>query len=82
MKPFEPSTAEARSADAGPQTRASALSSLFRELNRTLVRFINARLRNEQEANEIAQEAYVKRSSRFQRGSRSQAHDSVVSFIF
>ena len=38
----------------------SALSSLFREHNRTLVRFINARLRNEQEANEIAQEAYVK----------------------
>ena len=44
----------------GQQTRASALSSLFREHNRTLVRFINARLRNEQEANEIAQEAYVK----------------------
>lgn len=53
-------TAEARSDDAGPQTRASALSSLFREHNRTLVRFINSRLRNEQEANEIAQEAYVK----------------------
>lgn len=60
MKPFEPLNAEARSADAGAQTRASALSSLFREHNRTLVRFINARLRNEQEANEIAQEAYVK----------------------
>lgn len=60
MKPFEPLTAEARPDDAGPQTRASALSSLFREHNRTLVRFINARLRNEQEANEIAQEAYVK----------------------
>ena len=52
--------AEARPDDAGQQTRASALSSLFREHNRTLVRFINARLRNEQEANEIAQEAYVK----------------------
>lgn len=60
MKPFEPLNAEARSDHAGPQTRASALSSLFREHNRTLVRFINARLRNEQEANEIAQEAYVK----------------------
>ena len=60
MKPFEPLTAEARTDDAVPQTRASALSSLFREHNRTLVRFINARLRNEQEANEIAQEAYVK----------------------
>ena len=60
MKPLEPLIAEAEHADAGPQTRASALSSLFREHNRTLVRFINARLRNEQEANEIAQEAYVK----------------------
>jgi len=60
VKPFEPLTADARPDDAGPQTRASALSSLFREHNRTLVRFINARLRNEQEANEIAQEAYVK----------------------
>ena len=60
MKPFEPLNAEAQPDDAGQQTRASALSSLFREHNRTLVRFINARLRNEQEANEIAQEAYVK----------------------
>jgi RNA polymerase sigma factor (sigma-70 family) len=60
VKPLEPLVAEARPDDAGPQTRASALSSLFREHNRTLVRFINARLRNEQEANEIAQEAYVK----------------------
>jgi len=60
VKPFEPLDAEAQPDDAGQQTRASALSSLFREHNRTLVRFINARLRNEQEANEIAQEAYVK----------------------
>lgn len=60
MKPFEPLIAEARPDDAGTQTRASALSNLFREHNRTLVRFINARLRNEQEANEIPQEAYVK----------------------
>ena len=60
VKPSEPSTAETRSDEPGPQARSSALSSLFREHNRTLVRFINARLRNEQEANEIAQEAYVK----------------------
>jgi len=60
VNPFEPLDAEARPDEAGQQTRASALSSLFREHNRTLVRFINARLRNEQEANEIAQEAYVK----------------------
>jgi hypothetical protein len=55
VKPFEPLNAEAQPDDAGgQQIRASALSSLFREHNRTLVRFINARLRNEQEANEIA----------------------------
>ena len=60
MKPFDPSNADARPDDAAPQNRASALSSMFREHNRTLVRFINARLRNEQEAHEIAQEAYVK----------------------
>ena len=60
MKQFEPLNTEAKADDAGEQTRASALSSLFREHNRTLVRFINARLRNEQEAIEIAQEAYVK----------------------
>jgi RNA polymerase sigma factor (sigma-70 family) len=60
VKRFESLNGEERSDDAGPQTRASALSSLFSEHNRTLVRFINARLRNEQEANEIAQEAYVK----------------------
>jgi len=60
VKPSEPLTAEAPSDEAGPQNRTSALSGLFREHNRTLVRFINARLRNEQEANEIAQEAYVK----------------------
>jgi RNA polymerase sigma-70 factor (ECF subfamily) len=59
VKPLEPLIAEARPDDVEPQIR-SALSSLFREHNRTLVRFINARLRNEQEANEIAQEAYVK----------------------
>jgi RNA polymerase sigma factor (sigma-70 family) len=59
VQPVDPLNAEARSDDDG-QTRASALSNLFREDNRTLVRFINARLRNEQEANEIAQEAYVK----------------------
>ena len=60
MQRFDPLNAETRSEDAEPQTRASALSNLFSEHNRTLVRFINARLRNEQEAREIAQEAYVR----------------------
>lgn len=40
--------------------RASTISRLFREHNRTLVGFLFARLRDEQEAKEIAQEAYVK----------------------
>jgi RNA polymerase sigma factor (sigma-70 family) len=57
---FDPLNVETPPDDAEPQTRASALSSLFSEHNRTLVRFINARLRNEQESHEIAQEAYVK----------------------
>ncbi len=60
MQRFDPLNIETRADDAEPQTRASALSSLFSEHNRTLVRFINARLRNEQESHEIAQEAYVK----------------------
>lgn len=40
--------------------RAQAVSALFREHNRTLVRFLQSRLQNEQEAREIAQEAYVR----------------------
>lgn len=45
---------------ATPDDRASTVSRLFREHNRTLVGFLFARLKNEQEAKEIAQEAYVK----------------------
>jgi RNA polymerase sigma factor (sigma-70 family) len=40
--------------------RAAAVSRLFQQHNRTLVGFLFARLKNEQEAKEIAQEAYVK----------------------
>jgi len=40
--------------------RAKAVSDLFREHNRTLVRFLQSKLQNEQEAREIAQEAYVR----------------------
>src|SRR5688500_651099 len=39
---------------------AEDVGNLFREHNQTLVRFLNARLGSEQEAKEIAQEAYVK----------------------
>jgi RNA polymerase sigma-70 factor (ECF subfamily) len=44
----------------GPEDRASTVSRLFEEHNRTLIGFLFARLKNEQEAKEIAQEAYVK----------------------
>lgn len=44
----------------GAEDRASTVTRLFREHNRTLVGFLYARLKNEQEAREIAQEAYVK----------------------
>ncbi len=40
--------------------RAEVISQLFREHNRALVNFLSTRLRDEQEAKEAAQEAYVK----------------------
>lgn len=39
---------------------AAAASELFREHNRALVGYLTARLRTEQEAREVAQEAYVR----------------------
>jgi RNA polymerase sigma-70 factor (ECF subfamily) len=39
---------------------AEAISRLFRENNRVLVRYLTARLQSEQEAREVAQEAYVR----------------------
>jgi RNA polymerase sigma factor (sigma-70 family) len=46
---------------AGPrESSAQAVSHLFREHNRVLVRYLTARLRSEQEAKEVAQEAYVR----------------------
>lgn len=44
----------------GAESRAECVSRLFREHNRALVGFVYARLKSEQEAREIAQEAYVK----------------------
>jgi RNA polymerase sigma-70 factor (ECF subfamily) len=41
-------------------SNAAAVSQLFREHNRVLVGFLTARLRSEQEAKEVAQEAYVR----------------------
>jgi RNA polymerase sigma-70 factor (ECF subfamily) len=45
---------------AGPRDRAQAMTDLFREHNRALVNFLMSRLRNEDEAKEVAQEAYVR----------------------
>jgi len=39
---------------------AAAVSYLFREHNRVLVGYLTARLKSEQEAKEVAQEAYVR----------------------
>lgn len=55
--PVDPTT---HTPGSGEPERASSVSQLFREHNRTLVGFLYAKLRNEQEAKEIAQEAYVK----------------------
>lgn len=62
MTPSEqaPDRAEAAAGDDDREDRAATISRLFREHNRTLVGFLRARLQNEQEAKEIAQEAYVK----------------------
>lgn len=42
------------------ESGATAMSRLFRENNRVLVRYLTARLQSEQEAKEVAQEAYVR----------------------
>jgi RNA polymerase sigma factor (sigma-70 family) len=42
------------------ESTAAAVSILFREHNRLLVGYLTARLRSEQEAKEVAQEAYIR----------------------
>lgn len=60
MKPFDSRETRLTSEDPAPEDRSSAVARLFREHNRMLVGFLFARLKNEQEAKEVAQEAYVK----------------------
>jgi RNA polymerase sigma factor (sigma-70 family) len=61
VKPNEPTREpDCRREDAPSGDRAAAVASLFREHNRKLVGLLVTRLRNEQEAKEVAQEAYVK----------------------
>jgi RNA polymerase sigma factor (sigma-70 family) len=51
---------EPREVSAPSASNSSAVSQLFREHNRVLVAYLTARLRSEQEAREVAQEAYVR----------------------
>ncbi len=44
----------------GSRSRAQAVSELFREHNEILIRLLAAKLQNEHEAREVAQEAYVR----------------------
>jgi RNA polymerase sigma-70 factor (ECF subfamily) len=60
-------------ANDSPDNRAhvEAVSRLFQEHNRSLVGFLRARLRNEQEARDVAQEAYVRLLQLYQPGAVS-----------
>lgn len=57
-----PHSAEATGDDAPRQsrTRDELIENLFREHNDTLIRFLRARLRSDQAARDVAQEAYVR----------------------
>lgn len=61
MKPLDPQTdPESTEEPPAAENRAAQVAGIFREHNRTLIGFLVSRLHNEQEAMEIAQEAYVK----------------------
>lgn len=57
---------------------ADAVARLFHEANPVLVRYLTARLRSEQEAREVAQEAYVRLLQMEKPGS----HDSFRAYLF
>lgn len=60
-QPDEPASPRAIAGGASlQQDHAAEISRLFKEHNRTLVLFLAARLKDEQSAKEVAQEAYVK----------------------
>ncbi len=61
----EPSEVDAPDSDYGPEdgpepARDRRIADLFQAHNRSLIRFLAARLHSSEEAKEIAQEAYVK----------------------
>src|SRR5581483_12225459 len=51
---------ETVAADHAQDQRTTLIEKLFREHNQSLVRFLITRLNSEQEAREVAQEAYVR----------------------
>ena len=55
-----PQTHDARHEAKPTAARDQAMTALFREHNRALINFLAARLQNEDEAREVAQEAYVR----------------------
>jgi DNA-directed RNA polymerase specialized sigma24 family protein len=55
-----PPSPVADAAAAPPEGHAARVAELFREHNCTLVSFLKARLQSEQDAREVAQEAYVR----------------------
>jgi RNA polymerase sigma factor (sigma-70 family) len=65
--------------EGAPEDRPAEIGRLFREHNRKLVGLLVARLRNEQEAREVAQEAYVKL---LQLESRGGAVSYLRSYLF
>jgi RNA polymerase sigma-70 factor (ECF subfamily) len=61
VKPLDPGLEPVPPEDSpAAAERAAQVAGVFREHNRTLIGFLVSRLRNEQEAMEVAQEAYVK----------------------
>jgi RNA polymerase sigma-70 factor (ECF subfamily) len=71
--------AEHPAEEVAPEHRADAIVHLFREHNRKLVGLLVTRLKNEQEAMEVAQEAYVKL---LQLDDRSGAIGYLRSYLF
>jgi len=63
----------------GAQAHADSIAQLFQEHNRKLVRLLVTRLKNEQDAKEVAQEAYAKL---LQLDARSGAISYLRSYLF
>jgi RNA polymerase sigma factor (sigma-70 family) len=71
MTDLSPALAASPNGSADEHAHAKLIATLFQEHNQSLVRFLSARLRSEQEAKEVAQEAYVRLLSLDQPGTVS-----------